>query len=790
MLQNNLKQFVNEPTRVTPTSATCIDLLFTNNNNFTLNVNDLGISDHKSISYNFDGPPQIQAKPLLKVVRSLNNPKNISAFREELSKVDWNRILLPDNDIDCNYNIFDDKIRQILDTHIPKKTIKINKTHNKTWLTKGLKTSCKHKRLLKILVNQSKNTHLKEHYNQYSKTLKKCIKTSKKLKYAKEMNKSKNKTKQMWNIIKRISSKPTNTRTTSTALISSDGTITQCPLSVANTFNQHFASVGRQQLGTNGPSPSRGRAVITPAVNSMFLKPVTQKEVFNIIKKIPNKRSCGIDDIPPTLLKTCSHELTPPLTSLINKSFAEGKFPSRLKTAIIKPILKKGGKSTDPGQYRPIVLLPTFSKPFEKAIANQITKFMTKYHILDNNQYGFRENRSTTLAIYHYNQEILNYLRDQYYAVGVLLDMSKAYDMVTHPILLSKLHGVGIRGIAYEWLRSYLSDRSQCVQLEHLDERAGALRSARSDFLTTNWSIPQGSVLGCILFLIYINDLPKICDTLCLLFADDISLLFKVRKNDIYDIDLITQTFNAIKLWLNEHNLKINNKKTKIIQFKPYQKQQLNLKTITQTLNIEEVNDFKLLGITIDTHLNWKKHIQTTKSKISQFIYALNLLKINTSKECALSAYYAYAYAWLKYGIIMWGHSVDANDLFVSQKKCLRIIVNIGRRDSCKPYFIKERILSLPSLYIFEACLFIRKNMNLFDHDRNPRRKNQLALPVPRLEIFRNGPQYRCIQIYNKLPSFLKDENNINTFKNKLRSLLIQKCYYSIDEYVTDKHPK
>lgn len=270
------------------------------------------------------------------------------------------------------------------------------------------------------------------------------------------------------------------------------------------------------------------------------------------------------------------------------------------------------------------------------------------------------------------------------------------------------------------------------------------------------------------------------------MFADDVSLLFKSpTSNDAYKN--ITETYVTIVNWLKDHNLVINNKKSKIIQFRPHQKRAIDISYIAKQLNIEEVSDCSLLGITIDTHLDWKRHIAGLKNKLASFVYALSVLKSNTNESCALTAYYGYAHSLLRYGVLLWGHSTDAHDAFVMQKKCIRIIVNIKQTTSCKPHFIRLGVLTLPSICILESATFVRKNIHLFNFNTNPRRNLDLILPEPKIDIFKKGPYYTSIQIYNHVPSFIKSEENNNIFERKLKQHLLKKAYYTITEFMEEK---
>lgn len=328
-----------------------------------------------------------------------------------------------------------------------------------------------------------------------------------------------------------------------------------------------------------------------------------------------------------------------------------------------------------------------------------------------------------------------------------------------------------------------------CKRNTRYDVSTGTLKNIRSGPRTLNGSIPQGSVTGCLLFLVYVNNLPDILEEHCTLFADDVTILFKF-KNNIDCSTEIEKTIQKVENWLNEHNLEINYTKTKVMEFHSYQMRPYQLDLNNN--KIERVQTFNLLGLNIDSNMNWKQHIQITKTKLSHFTYALYNLKKCTDFKTALTAYYASAEACLRYGIILWGTSTDAHDLFLIQKKCIRILAGIQCPQSCKHYFKKFGILTLPSLYILEMAIFVRKNPHLFlkneqVHNFNLRSKGDLLPPCSRLRKFGTRPNSAAVKIYNKLPQTIKNEIKFKIFKNKLKLTLKNKCYYSLEEYYLDK---
>lgn len=787
MLQYKFCQYIKQPTHITPTSSTCLDLIFTNmdKNKFYTSVEELGFSYHLGTVIHLTLP---HSKNITwRIKKRFFNEKNIDKFKTELQNINWQTLITPINSINDNYKLFNNTLQQILNKCIPKRDFKIKNKNKKPWLTVGIKRSCHHKRMLKIINNKIKNDILKNHYKKYSKTLKQTITISKKLNYKNRMTKSNNKMKTAWNIINERTNKSKEKNHNNISLLLNNIPIIK-PDRITNIFNDYFISIGLN-TATNCTTQNL-TTPISSTENTMFLRPVSYDEIYRIIKNLKNKSSYGVDELPPNLIRKCADELTLPLHMLVNQSFEEGQFPDSLKIAIIKPIYKKGEK-TNPKNYRPIALLPTFSKIFEKTMCDRVYNFCEKYNIFHESQNGFRKKRSTILAVYKYIQEVLNIINEKQYGVGVLLDMTKAYDKIQHKLLLSKLYTVGIRGNCHNWFKSYLENRQQIVEIEYLDNETKRIIKVQSEQKTVNASIPQGSVIGCLLFIIYINDLPNVINEISVLFADDLSVLMSCN-NSTNIKDKLKAFFNHTSDWMNKHNLEINFDKTKIITFHPPQKVPLKIDFEYNSFKIEAVNQFTLLGLEIDTHVNWKAHLQKIRNKIAKFTYALLEIKRSTDLQTALSTYYAYAYSWFTYGIIMWGNSTNLPYLFIQQKKLIRILTNIKNTDSCRPHFTELKILTLPCIYILEVSKFVKAHPNFYTKREDMptkyslRHKNRLMLPTSRLTSHSTSPFVMSIKIYNKLPIDLKNNINYSKFVKDLKEFLIKKCYYSLDDFLNE----
>ena len=398
-------------------------------------------------------------------------------------------------------------------------------------------------------------------------------------------------------------------------------------------------------------------------------------EVFLLLESFDCKKSFGHDKIHPLLLSSAALKIFRPVTYIINLSLQQGILPDSLKIAKVIPIFKQGSRSSR-NKYRPISVLSAS----ERCILNQLIFYCLTENILVSNQYGFRSGYNTTDCLVDLTDEITKALDEEKYAVSLFLDLSKAFDIVNHSILLSKLDLYGIQGNENLWLRSYLSNRKQKVFVNGVE----------SNLLSVNSGVPQGSILGPFLFLIYANDFDKATNYSLRLFADDTSLTATGK-----DLDVLLQRINselpAVYEWLCSNRLTLNLSKTKYLVFQPRQKMNLNLYLPLKLGDqyLEQSFSVKYLGLITDCFLSWHEHIYHISGKISKSVNIIAKLKSYVTSQ-SLSIYYALVYPYLTYGCVLWGNNYEAplSQLVRLQNKVVRIINNVPLCDHITPHFV------------------------------------------------------------------------------------------------------
>lgn len=491
------------------------------------------------------------------------------------------------------------------------------------------------------------------------------------------------------------------------------------------------------------------------------------------ISDLKNSNSKDPDGINTKIIKRIKNILVRPLALLINQSIACNIFPKVFKTAKVVPLFKNKGSVDDCNNYRPISLLPILSKVYERILKNQINEHFEFNKLFAINQFGFRKNKTTTLAIDRFTSGILEGFERWLDTLASFLDLTKAFDCVTHIILLKKLISYNFQDDAVQLLKSYLSDRDQYVHFNQCNSEKQPLK----------YGVPQGSVLGPILFLIYINDLAY-CQgggVNTVLFADDTTFYISYHPLEIDNLDYHTSLEN-LNQWFLANRLSLNHSKSQSMNF-----------TLRNNINFDHpvlhhcATEAKFLGVHLDTGLTWENHLVNLSKKLSKELFLFRNLVQITSRETLLTVYHGNFHSHLTYAILCWGHSCHVNKVFAQQRKCVRIIAGVGYREDCRNLFKKFKILTLPCVYIMQCLLFVKQNLDLYRsheyfHSYPTRNNSNLVPDFCRLERSKNGSRYLSIKFYNLVPARIK-ALNFNQYKTEIKNYLMINAFFSFEEY-------
>ena len=628
---------------------------------------------------------------------------------------------------------------------------------------------------------RTKSLYYHRKYKYYRNKINHLLKISKRSYYSSYFFKNVNDPKQIWNGIKEIVHFNLKINQIFFKITQNDVDITD-PKLVANAFNNYFTKLGNnlaEQIPNVHKSPMD--YLKSPLTNSFYIFPVTINEIQNEISSLKSGKVTGPFSIPISIMKILKDEISKPLEILFNLSFSLGIVPNGLKLANVIPVYKKGA-FTSLSNYRPISLLSVFNKLLEKLICKRLLNVLDKNDVFCDKQFGFRAKHSTDYAVLNIIDKILTAIDNSKFSCGIFLDFSKAFDTVNHEILIKKLEYDGIRGVAKNWFISYLTNRRQIVTINNVT----------SDIMPLSCGIPQGSVLGPILFLLYINDF-HLCSSLfdIHLFADDANLFYYHE-----DISALQRNINSelsrVHTWLCSNKLSLNIEKSNYVIFhSPQKKFVFNFVLQMNGKKLKKENCIKYLDIFIDSNLSWKPHVEYIVKKVRRSIGILYKIRYYVDVQILIQLYYALIHPFLIYGIISWGNTyhISLQPLFILQKKTMRLIT-FSRFDEHSSFLFKNlNILKLHYLVKFETALFMFKFHNQLlpqvfcsyfspitqIHNYNTRSAMNQFYYIPRVRTNygKFKMRFQGSKVWNSIDDSIKSAN-FRQFKKMLKSQLIE----------------
>lgn len=750
----NYTKLINEATRISPASETLIDHIYLKNPGIIKSTISgtlvPPITDHLSI---FTCTSFLNELNIIKVKRNFTK-NNIENFTNRTLQTFSNFTL--SSSVSTSFDNFIKVLHNSFNNSFPL-TKKFNRKTSpiKPWITKDILNKINRKNnLFKTYVITKSNQDFIE-FKKYRNYLRKIIRTAENNYYIYEFNKYKLNPKKSWNLINEILGK-TKTKHDILEEIVYENTLIKDNFTICNTFNNFFSDVTKQfktpslKLNDNLKFHTRFNQ------NTFNLSNINEEEVKNELKNLNKFPSNAPHYIPKFLFKLIIPIISPILTKIFNQSFVTGSFPESLKMSTIIPIFKSGNQK-DIRNYRPIALMSNYAKVLEKIMLRRLNKFFEDNNIITETQFGFRKNHSCEHVLLKLLFDLQSNLNKKNLICCIFLDLKKAFDTLDHNILLNKLKVAGVRDITLDWFKSYLFNRKNITYVNHI----------LSDSKLVKTGVPQGSILGPLLFLLYINDIPLNINSNSYLFADDTTIL-TTGKNISSLLYNINNDINLLSNWLLQNKLYINCNKTKCMFFF---KSQSYPKIQIFNEEIEKVITFKLLGVHIDRNLRFSTHIEKTTLKISKFLPIIYTIRKKLNYEAKYLIYNAFVYSNLNYCSILY-LLCNKTQLKKLEKIRLKVIKTLSLSSNKQTLSI-DKITQLNSIKFiinslhpttnFPCCFSFIKNMffsNVSRYNKN--------FKLPSYTAKHRSLISEIFKIWNNFPHTLKYDNNKNKLINNI----------------------
>ena len=517
----------------------------------------------------------------------------------------------------------------------------------------------------------------------------------KKTYFSSELQKVGNNAKSMWTVLNKVIGYSKNNNDNVCSSLKIDETIMYDKVVISNKFCKYFSTIGKE-LAKNFQESTDFTFSKINNVSNLYFFPTDNFEIEKIILNLkPNLTSF--------IYKNCLDNLLPIIVKFVNYSLETGTVPSELKTARVIPIFKNNGDNKLISNYRPISILPTLSKILETVVKSRLLSFLSKISFFNKKQYGFIKNSNTEIAFVDLVIKLQKTLDSGKKASGIFLDITKAFDSVDCCILLKKLEKIGVRGIALKWFSEYLNNRKMFVDINNV----------HSQEMFVDFGVPQGSVLGPYLFLIYINDICE-CELNgdLLLYADDTNIFYTADSNQQLSI-LMQDDLKVLEKWFRANRLTVNADKTNFILFSKLSEIQPN---DLSNLNffksqITQVQTVKFLGLWLTSNLDWTQHISAINIKICKFIGIFYRIRNVINEKCKRTLYYSFVHSHLTNYIVLWGYSSDnrLQGMKILQNRIIKVLFNIPYRTHTPNVYIQTNILKLDYQLRYSSALLIQK---------------------------------------------------------------------------------
>ncbi|MES9905973.1 MAG: reverse transcriptase family protein [Sedimenticola sp.] len=757
---NFLFQHVLEPTRYREGyTPSLLDLIFTNEEAMVDELQykpGLGKSDHICLEFKYN----CYTEALASSQRKLNFHKgNYTAISEDLNNIQWEQQLSNTN-LAVSWESFAEKLSNSIEKNIPVSRTYHDQSKNNPYVDSQSLNAIKekHKKWMKYKYCKSEVnfTNYKEARNAATQSLRSSL-----YNYEKDLaSKIKTDSKLFWKYVKSKS----NTQTSIGDLETKTGNKTSNDQEIAECLNDCFSSVFVKDR--EGANPN---FEVKQPDHELVDIDITEEKITKIINQLKPSKSAGPDNFHPRLFKGTLDSIKKPLELLYKKSISEGEVPEAWKIANVTPIYKSGSKK-QPANYRPISLTSVPCKIMEKIVRNELVDHMERNNFFTKCQHGFRNGFSCVTQLLEVMEDWVEALDNGDDIDVIFLDFSRAFDKISHNLLLMKLERYGIKGNTLKWIGSFLSNRKQRV----------AIRGSYSKWAPVTSGVPQGSVLGPTLFLVYINDMPETIQSTMKLFADDSKIYRSISRDST--VNILQTDLDRVCEWSDRWQMVLNHKKCKHMHIGPHDTgQKFQLRNEKGTSELTTVTQEKDLGLLIDNKLKFSEHTTKSVSKANRNLGLIFRTFTYLDKDMFVQLFKSLVRPHLEYATPVWSPLLKKDRIAIEnvQRRATKMV------NGFRNYSYQERLLKLglPSLEyrrdrsdLLQAYKIIygidkldkHKMFTMATYNRTRGHTLKIYKQRPRLNVSMNAFSNRVVNAWNHLPNTVVESTSLNQFKSRL----------------------